>query len=823
MDYKKDLAEKLPQLKEIDGFPKGSDEDIIALSQPPYFTACPNPYIKDFIKEHGKGYDENNDNYKVEPYIADIDEGKNSKLYKAHSYHTKVPYEAIKTYIEHYTSEGDIVIDGFMGSGMVGIAAQLSNRHAIISDLSPFAGFLANNYNKFDINFKKETAEFIDIVNKISKELDWLYTTEINGKRALVNYSILSRIFLCPICKTEYEFWDYAVDKKTEKVNDSYNCKACSADINKKDSISKFVVINDKALNENINQVEYVVSVNDVNQNGKRFKLAASDYDKLVQEKINNYLIPNWYPTDRMPPGDESRRNDKFGFTHIHHFYTKRTLIALSAIYEELKTEYQKYIFTSIISMRCTMRMPYRPGGKSAGTVNNLNIPSIIQEYNVFDTVIRKARKIYSAFNEVQGKLTTKGKGKVIVSVNSITSLSSLIPVNSVDYIFTDPPFGSNIMYSELSFFWESWLKITTNNLKEAIISNTQSKKESEYYTLMLASFNEYYKILKPKRWITVEFHNSKSSIWNLIQESISKAGFIISSVAILNKKQGSFTQVTSAGSVEKDLVISAYKPSSNFERRFISQAGQDLEIEFINQHLSMLPTQSTVERSEKMLYSKMLAYYIQRGYEIRYDAKSFYSLLNQNFAQEDGFWFTANQINSYLEYKKRMKLDGIDEVKAGGMFLFVTDEKSAIVWLFNFLSEPKSFSDVSVAFNQLANIQGDAVPELREMLEQNFVFEDGKYRRPKSEPEHNQIAEKREKALMREFESLLIQAKTDKKKIKEVRKEALVYGFEVCYKDKRFIDIMAIAQKLDKSILENSGELSDFVEAAEIQLEGIS
>jgi hypothetical protein len=218
-----------------------------------------------------------------------------------------------------------------------------------------------------------------------------------------------------------------------------------------------------------------------------------------------------------------------------------------------------------------------------------------------------------------------------------------------------------------------------------------------------------------------------------------------------------------------------------------------------------------------------MVAYYIQRGYEIRYDAKSFYSLLNQNFAQEDGFWFTANQINSYLEYKKRMKLDGIDEVKAGGMFLFVTDEKSAIVWLFNFLSEPKSFSDVSVAFNQLANIQGDAVPELREMLEQNFVFEDGKYRRPKSEPEHNQIAEKREKALMREFESLLIQAKTDKKKIKEVRKEALVYGFEVCYKDKRFKDIMAIAQKLDKSILENSGELSDFVEAAEIQLEGIS
>jgi hypothetical protein len=152
-----------------------------------------------------------------------------------------------------------------------------------------------------------------------------------------------------------------------------------------------------------------------------------------------------------------------------------------------------------------------------------------------------------------------------------------------------------------------------------------------------------------------------------------------------------------------------------------------------------------------------------------------------------------------------------------------VSDEKSAIVWLFNFLSEPKSFSDISVAFNQLANIQGDAMPELRDLLEQNFVAEDGKYRRPKSEPEHNQLTEKRERALMREFESLLIQATTEKKKIKDVRKEALVFGFELCYKDKRFKDIMTLAQRLDKSILENSGELSDFVEAAQIQLEGIS
>lgn len=297
----------------------------------------------------------------------------------------------------------------------------------------------------------------------------------------------------------------------------------------------------------------------------------------------------------------------------------------------------------------------------------------------------------------------------------------------------------------------------------------------------------------------------------------------MISQVSTLDKKQGSFKQVTAPGSVANDLVISAFKPSKSFSDSFISQAGEGLEVTFLNEFLSNLPSKPIIERTEKMLYSKMVAYYIQRGYEIRYDAKSFYSLLQSNFIEEDGFWFTSDQINSYIEYKKYVKLNEIEEIKSGGLFLFVTDEKSALVWLHNFLNQPKSFSDVSVAFNQLANIQDDQVPELRNLLEENFVFEGGLYRRPKSEEEHNQITEKRQKQLLKQFESILIQAQTERKKIKEVRKEALAYGFERCYKDKRFKDILTIASKLHPSILENNGELADFVEAAEIQTEGLT
>ena len=113
--YLKLLAEKLkdPVFRKIEGFPLGADEDILALSNPPYYTACPNPFIDDFVRYYGKPYDPSV-SYSKEPFAADVSEGKNDPIYNAHSYHTKVPHKAIMRYILHYTQPGDIVFDGWL-------------------------------------------------------------------------------------------------------------------------------------------------------------------------------------------------------------------------------------------------------------------------------------------------------------------------------------------------------------------------------------------------------------------------------------------------------------------------------------------------------------------------------------------------------------------------------------------------------------------------------------------------------------------------------------------------------------------------------------
>src|SRR6266540_1781929 len=202
------LREKLkaPAFRKIEGFPIGSDEDILALSDPPYYTACPNPFIEDFIQCYGKPYDLSAP-YSWEPFATDVSEGKSDPIYNAHSYHTKVPHKAIMRYILHYTQPEDIVFDGFCGTGMTGVAAQLCGdraaveslsyrvspdgsisdetdqplstfgaRLALLNDLSPAASFIAYNYNSpVDIRAFERAAH--ELLKRFEDQYGWIYET----------------------------------------------------------------------------------------------------------------------------------------------------------------------------------------------------------------------------------------------------------------------------------------------------------------------------------------------------------------------------------------------------------------------------------------------------------------------------------------------------------------------------------------------------------------------------------------------------------------------------------------------------------------------
>ncbi len=370
-------------------------------------------------------------------------------------------------------------------------------------------------------------------------------------------------------------------------------------------------------------------------------------------------------------------------------------------------------------------------------------------------------------------------------------------------------------MYSELNFLWESWIKVFTNTKSEAIINNTQLKGLNEYKDLMTSCFEEMYRILKPNRWITVVFHNSKASVWNAIQDAMTRAGFVVAQVTVLDKKQGSFNQVTASTAVKNDLVINAYKPKKEFEEHFLHLAGEGLEKDFVEEHLDHLPVEINIERTEQMLYSKMLAHYIQRGYEIRMNARQFYGMLRDNFKLIDGFWFNDDQVLDYNEWKKAQGLDRIREIKSGEQILFITDEKSLLVWLYQYLDTPQTYSDIYTASRKIISGVEDEIPELRELLDQNFILEKGSYRRPHPREEEEKIEAQRQRDLLRSFEQIVESARTSSRKIKGVRKEALIAGFTLAYQEKRYQDIVDVAKRLNSKIIEQNSQINDFVEFA--------
>ena len=810
------MTDNLDDLRSIEGFPKGKDEDLLALSNPPSYTAYPNPHIEEFIRQYGTSYDEATDDYHREPFVSDVSEGKNDPIYNAHSYHTKVPYKAIAAFIEHYTNRGDIVYDGFCGTGMTGVAAQSVGRRVILNDLSPVASFIASNYNTL-VDSKLVEKEAKRILSEIEKECGWMYQTKHKvGRVGRINFTVWSDMFKCPYCDIDINFWDVAVHDG--EVADEFYCPNCNARLTKKSLVRAKSVVYDIITKRNIETICQVPVLINYTIDKKRFEKRPDKFDLDIIDSIFKKEIPYLFPSNRMPEGDESRRNDPIGYTHVHHFYTKRSLWVTAALWSKARqvedTRLRNHLIFWLQSVTVGFSKLNRYLKNAFSQVNRmlsgtLYIGSTTSEVSPWYSLTGKISKISKA-----ATFALKDYSRVY----SGSSTNTPIPANSIDYIFTDPPFGGNLMYSELNFIWESWLRVFTNNSSEAIVNGSQRKDLEDYKELMARCFSEMYRILKPGRWITVEFHNSKASVWNAIQDALALAGFVVAQVTVLDKQQESFKQVTSVGAVKNDLVINAYKPQKGFTEKLITSAGKGFEADFIREHLRQLPIAVNVERSKEMLFSKYLAYYVQHGYQVMYNGEQFYRALPQwGLEERDGFWFVdESQVNEYE--KRKAKTFGKAGIQAQAV-LFISDERSARQWIWNFLDQPKTYDEIYTDFLKALQTSEDEMPEVKVILEESFVRTNGHWKRP-DQLTQAELEKKRQERLLRQFEEYLSTAKANQK-LKEVRLEAVIAGFTECYRSGRYKDILLVGKKLDKAILENSSDLYDFIDIAEAKVEG--
>ena len=887
--FLKQLAQKLkdPDFRNQEGFPQGPDEAILAMSDPPFYTACPNPWLTDFVEHYGTAYDPTSQIAK-EPFASDVSEGRSGIFYDAHSYHTKVPHKAIMRYILYYTNPGDLVADTFCGTGMTGVAAhlcgnqsvieelgyrvdkagnifepvqvseksnkiewrefsKLGERKAILNDLSPAATFIAANYNA-KINAARYKQEALQLLEAAERELGWIYETNhtdstIKGK---INYIIWSDVFTCPECTGEIVFWTSAVDHESGGVRKKINCPHCSAETTKITLDRCWTTFNDPKLAQLIKVAKQVPVLINYSVGKNRYEKKPDQNDLDTSERCLNELIKFDYPVKKLPDGVNTIQPINMGINFVHHFYTQRNLLALSFLRQHAKmSSYKKgldFLINSYDLTHSTMmsRLIFKSGGKKpvltgyqSGTLYFSSIPV---EKNIFEG-IRKQK-----LNIILKSLALVSSAQA-VQTGSATLLN--VPDSSIDYLFIDPPFGANIMYSELNFLAESWSDVMTNNIPEAIENRSQGKCLDDYRRLMTKSFAEAFRILKPGCWMTVEFSNTKASVWNSIQTSLQEAGFVVANVSALNKKQGSRHAVNNKTSVKQDLVISAYKPNGGLEERFSRSGGSEDSVwDFVRTHLGYLPIVKSKadeltyisERDPRIIFDRMIAWFVRHNVPIPLSSQEFQEGLKPRFSERDGMVFLSEQVT---EYDSKRKQAG----KAPQMDLFVSDERSSIDWLTDFLRKrPSTYQDIHPEFTaQLGAgwLKYEEKPELFALLSENFLRydddgdvpsqvhsylstnfkdlrglekEDPRLKSKANErwyvPDPNKakdLEQKRERSLLKEFESYKF---IPGRRLREFRLEALRVGFKTAWSARDYKTIIDISRKIPEEALQEDEKL---------------
>lgn len=521
----------------------------------------------------------------------EIRAGKNTLVYNVHSYPTKVPHHAILPLIARFTRPAELVLDPFCGSGMAGVASLLLGRNAVLVDIAPAAIHIASNYVT-PCDASALASEAKKILERLQGEVAPLYDTVCDRCHgpATIEYTVWSDVFGCTSCGGEILYWDAAVDKDAGTVRRTLVCPICGRGSAKVDLLwRRSVPVSTK----------YSCRAGC----GRLTERAITPVEAGLSARIETEPITDWHPSTAFSRNREMWRksHEVMGITSVDRFYTRRNLRALAGLWREIQAiadarlgSALRFVFTAIVN-RASRRYQWnakRPTNVQTGT---LYIASLNYEWNVLSLFRRKLGNVLTYY-----RTYSNFTGRAVVLRDSATILKDLRE-NSVDYVFTDPPFGGNIYYSDCALLWESWLGEYTDEQLEILIHrkrrNRGGNSVADYQRLLTKALTRIYEVLKPDGWASVVFHSSDAVVWHALQQSVDHAGFELVNTTGLNKGQPSIKGLKGKRGEEQvaavDVILHLRKP---MRVRAALLASEDLDIRALlvrtlAEHLQALPS----------------------------------------------------------------------------------------------------------------------------------------------------------------------------------------------------------------------------------------
>jgi 16S rRNA G966 N2-methylase RsmD len=570
-------------------------------------------------------------------------------LFNAFSYPTKISPEAIALFIASHTRPGDTVLDTFAGSGTTGIAARLcdapteSMRHtatalglpvewgprkAVLYEISVVGSLLARTMCS-PPNPEKFAKAAKSLVDSVEAELAWIYAArDVDGRDGQVRHVIWSEVLKCPHCDAECTYWDAAVRHEPLQLRAVFACTTCNRCVEIGQCSRATTITKDAVTGKAVEQRLRVPVRIHGTTGAHKWQREVSDADRKLIRRIESYAVPAWVPTEKVFWGDLHRAGYHQGISRFHHFYSRRNLIVLSALWaavekqpKELREALRLLLLSfnashSTLMTRVVVKRGQRDLVLTGAQSGVLYVSGLPVEKNIFQGVRRKIRTFSEAF-----RMTFDSRSEVAVVNASSTNLD--LADNSIDYVFTDPPFGAFIPYAELNQINEAWLGRTTDRTSEAIVSPAQGKAVTDYQVLLKQVFTETSRVMKADALATVVFHSSKTDVWNAVADSFHDAGLEVLDTSVLDKTQVSFKQANSSTSARGDALF-LLAPATKI-RGSRSRKPQTNVIDTVFDRAN-----ASVDKSElrpDRIYSRYVGQCLSEGVEVGLGTADFYSL----------------------------------------------------------------------------------------------------------------------------------------------------------------------------------------------------
>jgi DNA-directed RNA polymerase subunit RPC12/RpoP len=477
-------------------------------------------------------------------------------VYNAHAYLTKVPVTAIEPFIEAFTEPGDVVLDMYGGSGMTGVAAGMLGRRAEVRDISALGRHIGGNYvNLVDGNrFRAAAAE---VVADAVRRLGDVYVTRCEGcqEAGVLSRTVWSYVYECRACGKPVDYYESFAATDGWKKKDM-KCPHCQ---------SLFTTRGSNRIGEEpvLDTVACPCSKRLCDQ---------AHTEPLNAVSLDGLSCPN-EPIAEDRQMFQASALGKHGLVTTASFFSKRNLAVLAALRERIEQVEDDalrnkllFAFTAVLT-RASKRYQWHPKRPLNAANANYYIAPVFYEWNVYDLFERKVEAVLRSDDYIRWRMRDHAVaefGPVNYETGSADAIN--LPDESVDYVFTDPPFGSNIFYSDMNLFQEAWLGKLTEHENEAVVDrsgNGEKRRTAERYKRLITdSLREAHRVLKSGGWLSLVFSNSSGELWALVQRAMLAAGFVLEDVAILNKGQRSVKGLASGfeNVVTVDLILSMRK-----------------------------------------------------------------------------------------------------------------------------------------------------------------------------------------------------------------------------------------------------------------------